>query len=276
MKFNHMKYLKITLLILLFSPFLHSCEKELDESFSDIAIIEGYLDTKSPFNITVSRQIPFEENVTYSSDDIDNLTIELSVNNNLHLLTPVGNGLYVDSTLFLSESDNFNISFTFNSKEVTAYTYMPTKPENYTQSATVMYIAKFDTTSGPPSGGFSPPDPIELNWTNEDNSYYLVLVENTEPDPEPIRDFGDNEPPGNIFKKTPTTASSEELRSLEFQYFGLHRIILYHVLPDYASLYDENSTSSQNITNPSSSIVNGYGIFTGLNSDTLYVNVLED
>jgi hypothetical protein len=48
------------------------------------------------------------------------------------------------------------------------------------------------------------------------------------------------------------------------------------VLPDYASLYSENSTSSQNLTNPSTSIVNGYGIFTGLNADTLYLNVLEN
>jgi hypothetical protein len=66
------------------------------------------------------------------------------------------------------------------------------------------------------------------------------------------------------------------LRPQEFQYFGKHRLILYHVLPDYASLYSENSTSSQNLTNPSTSIMNGYGIFTGLNSDTLYFTVNEN
>lgn len=52
-------------------------------------------------------------------------------------------------------------------------------------------------------------------------------------------------------------------------------IILYHVLPDYASLYEENTTSSKNLTNPSTSITNGYGIFTGLNSDTLYIDAEE-
>jgi hypothetical protein len=62
---------------------------------------------------------------------------------------------------------------------------------------------------------------------------------------------------------------------MDFQYYGTHRIILYHVLPDYATLYDSNSTSSQNLSNPSTSILNGYGIFTGLNSDTLFVEVTE-
>jgi hypothetical protein len=91
----------------------------------------------------------------------------------------------------------------------------------------------------------------------------------------PIRDFGDNAPPGNIFRKPPTTASGLEINSNEFQYYGKHRLILFHVLPDYASLYSDTQTSSQNLTNPSTSIVNGYGIFTGLNSDTLFINVIK-
>ena len=77
--------------------------------------------------------------------------------------------------------------------------------------------------------------------------------------------------PGNMFQKPPTTASGLEIRAMEFQYFGRHRLILFHVLPDYASLYSDSQTSSQNLTNPSTSIMNGYGIFTGLNSDTLYL-----
>jgi len=66
------------------------------------------------------------------------------------------------------------------------------------------------------------------------------------------------------------------INAMEFEYFGTHRIIIYHVLPDYADLYEQNSTSSQNLENPSTSISNGYGIFTGLNSDTLYLEVTEE
>ena len=163
---------------------------------------------------------------------------------------------------------------TFNSKDVSAYTYVPDKPSNFTQSATRIAIQRTDSSSGPPFGG-SMPDPIDLTWDNNDGSYYLLVIENIEETLDPIRDFGDAEPPGNIFRKQPTTSASEQIRPMELEYYGTHRLILYHVLPDYATLYDQNSNSSQNLANPSSSIVNGYGIFTGLNSDTLFLEVTE-
>jgi hypothetical protein len=134
-----------------------------------------------------------------------------------------------------------------------------------------------DSTSGPPAGGMGAmQEPVTLEWDNDDASYYIVIIENMEATLDPIRDFGDNAPPGNRFKKAPTTSAGLQLRPQEFQYFGKHRIILYHVLPDYASLYTANSMNSQNLTNPSTSISNGYGIFTGLNSDTLYLTVYEN
>lgn len=263
------------LLIVIVSSFVVSCTKETTSNFTDYPIIEAYLEPNSPFSVVITRQIPFDEEVLYAADDIDNLAIEVLYNNQVFTLTPLGGGQYVDSSLIVAEGDSYNLSFAFDSRAISAYTYVPSKPEGFTQSVTEIYIEAIDSSSGPPTGGFTQPDPIELNWENSDNSYYLIVVENTELTLDPIRDFGDADPPGNRFKKSPTNSSLEELRSLEFQYFGMHRIILYHVLPDYATLYDENSTSSQNITNPSTSIVNGYGIFTGLNADTLYVDVIE-
>jgi hypothetical protein len=129
------------------------------------------------------------------------------------------------------------------------------------------------STSEFPSGSFEMPVPVELKWKNDNASYYIVVIENMEPTPDPIRSFTDSTRPNFIFRERPTTASGLELRPQEFQYFGKHRIILFHVLPDYASLYDNRISSSQNLTNPSTSITNGYGIFTGLNADTLFLQV---
>lgn len=251
-----------------------SCEKSEVSEFTDTPIIEAYLEPGDYFTVKIKRQIPFAQNVQYSTDDINNLTLTVSYNGGTHLLTPLGDGVYIDSTIIVNEGENYSVSFQFNSKFVSAYTYIPSKPQNMTQSATEIAIAKVDSTTGPPVQG-SQPDPIQINWTNTDGSYYLILVENIESTLNPIRDFGDNTPPGNLFRKSPTNLGVEEIRAMEFQYYGTHRIILYHVLPDYATLYESNSTSSQNLLNPSTSIVNGYGIFTGLNSDTLYVEVTE-
>jgi hypothetical protein len=85
----------------------------------------------------------------------------------------------------------------------------------------------------------------------------------------------DTDRPEGRFRKAPTTSAGLQMRPQEFQYFGTHRLILYHVLPDYASLYDDKTASSQNLTNPSTSIINGSGIFTGLNADTLYLELEE-
>lgn len=271
---------KITLMQLLFAwqfaLLLSSCKKEENKQFTDSPIVESYLSPGSYVTATISRQIPFASDVEYSADDINNLALYISYNSTVRQLTSLGDGKYVDSGTVVLEGIDYTLSFVYNSKDVSAFTYVPTKPATVTQSATEMEITRIEASSGPPSGGIpTDPDPIEIQWNNSDASYYLITVENIESTLDPIRDFGDEAPPANIFRKSPTTSSASELRSRDFQYYGTHRIILYHVLPDYASLYEQSSTSSQNLTNPSSSITNGYGIFTGLNSDTVFVEIVE-
>lgn len=252
-----------------------ACKKESASEFTDTPVIESYLQPGDPLNVQISRQLPFSEGVTYSEDDPGALDVHVSLNNTDHVLGATGGGHYADSSLIVAEGEKYKLSFSYNKKTVSAYTYVPSKPQNYTQSVTEIGIERMSSTSGPPSSGFTMPDPVELSWTNTDGSYYIVVIENIETTLDPIRDFGTGTPPGNRFKKKPTAGSGIEIRANEFQYYGTHRLILYHVLPDYASLYDDNSTSSQNLTNPSTSIVNGYGIFTGLNSDTLMLEVKE-
>lgn len=266
---------KIIVLTLTCIIILPSCKKEDNKEFTDSPIIESYLEPGGYLTVAITRQIPFSSDVTYSSDDINNLSINVSYNNSSHVLTSLGNGKYIDSTIIISAGINYNLSFLYNSKKVTAYTYIPLKPTNFTQSVSEITITRQVVSSTPPTTMPTMPDPINFTWDNKDGSYYLMLVENMETTLDPIRDFGGKAPPGNRFRKSPSNTSSNELRAMEFQYYGTHRIILYHVLPDYATLYDQSSTSSQNLSNPSTSIINGYGIFTGLNSDTLFVEVKE-
>jgi len=269
-----MKSLKATIILFLFS-LLVSCRKEAQE-FTDSPIIESYISAGGAVSVHITRQIPFTTDVVYSDDDINSLSVELEINDKNYTLKAAGDGYYTDSTINISEGMYMDLSFTYNNKKVTAYSTIPLKPQNFIQSETTYTITRQDTSRASFGlGGFTMPDPLKLTWTNSDNSYYLLIVENMETTLDPIRSFGGNAPPGNRFRKTPSNMAESEVRAMEFQYYGKHRIILYHVLPDYAKLYEENSTSSQNLANPSTSIVNGYGIFTGLNSDTLFVDVKE-
>jgi len=265
---------RIILILSSFTVMLASCEKNY-QPFTDTPIIESYLSPGAHPVIKIYRQIPFESDVTYSSDNIDSLAVTLKYNDKTTLLKPVGDSCYSDTSLSIEENTKYTLSFEFNSRNVSAYTSVPAKPVDYTQSVTGISLQKMDSTFTP-GGSFEMPDPVKLTWKNDDTSYYIVVVENMETTLDPVRDFGTTTAPPNMFRERPTTASGLELRPMEFRYFGKHRIILFHVQPDYASLYDNNNTSSsQNLTNPSTSITNGYGIFTGLNSDTLYLEVTK-
>ncbi len=254
---------------------VNSCEESENKQFTDSPIVESYLLPGDFLNVKVSRQIPFSDDPDYSADDIDNLAISVVFRDTTYQLISYGEGIYGDSSLIVSEGDDFTLTFEFNSKTVKAYTYIPSKPVNYTQSVTSISIDRMDSTSGPPSG--EQPDPVQFSWENADATYYLMVIENMETTLDPIADFGDDdERPDRMFRKSPTNSYYVEINPMDFQYFGKHRVILFHVLPDYSALYEDNSNSSLNLTNPSTSVTNGYGIFTGLNSDTLYVNVIEN
>ena len=98
------------------------CEKSAVSEFTDTPILEAYLEPGDYLTVKVSRQIPFSEGVQFSTDDINNLMLTVSFIGGTHILTPLGNGLYIDSTIVVSEGENYSVSFEFNSKLVVAFT----------------------------------------------------------------------------------------------------------------------------------------------------------
>ena len=256
---------------------ISSCNKENEKlAFNDIPVVESYLIKNNPVSITISRKTPYDDNVALSDDSLDQLQIKILYNNQTRIIPSVGNGVYKDPTLLPQEGITYQLEFEFNNQLVTSSTDLPTKPVNYTQSVTVLKVPSMDFSGGFPSGGPpTMPDPVKLGWTNNDEGYYMVVIENIEKSPTAITDFGDKLPPGRFFRNEPTQSNQYEIPSLNFQYYGRHRLILYHLNADYTELYKDNGNSSQNLTNPATNVKNGLGIFTGLNADTLMLNVVK-
>ena len=71
----------------------------------------------------------------------------------------------------------------------------------------------------------------------------------------------------------PVQDSGLQIGFQSFTYLGRHRIVLVRTTADYAALFRESSNSSQSLVNPSITILNAYGIFTGLSTDTTYLRV---
>jgi hypothetical protein len=259
--------MKALISLIFISPvlFFASCKKETTPPFIDAPIIQGYLLAGTPVSINISRQTPLSSDAQYSSDNINALSVLITTNNTTYTLTPLGNGQYVDSSLIVTTSATYNLSFTFNGKIVTASTSIPSKPTHFGESESTIAIS--DTFSSPNSH----PSPVRVGWSNPDASYYTVVVQNVQPNAVEI-DTSTNAPSFS-FSPPPTNSDSTLINSMQFKYYGKTLLILYHVNADYASLYINRNSSSQNLTNPTTDITNGYGIFTGLNSDTLKLQV---
>lgn len=251
-----------------------SCEKTATTPpYNDLPVIEGYLYANNNVEVRISRQVASSANVVYSDDHIDSLDISLSDEDSTFYLEASGNGTYKNSRVIIRGGVTYTIRFEYNGKIVSAVTTIPSTPENYTQSQTAISIQKIDSNTTFTPGSFQINDPVELSWSNPDNSYYMLYAKNTETNLELIRDTTQTRFRTASFRNEPSKMSSSEIRDQQFQYFGKYMLILFHLNPDYAALYNDNSNSSQNLSNPTSNITNGLGIFTGISADTLYLQV---
>ncbi len=251
---------------------LCSCEQNnLSPTFQDLPVVEGYLKEGESISFKISRQVATDVSANYSPDNLSALNPELTEDDTAIRLTAKGGGVYEASQL-VQAGKAYKLSFRYNQKLVTANTTIPTKPENYKQS--VASIKAF--TFGGGAGGGIPdfPDPVKLTWDNPNNSYYVVVIENTEATPEAIN-TGNSSPPARIFRNQPTQGNSYEIRVMQFNYYGKHNLKLYHINPDYAVLYSSGGSTSQNLFSPATNINNGVGIFTGMAGKVLELSVTK-
>ena len=119
--------------------------------------------------------------------------------------------------------------------------------------------------------GMGMPDPVQINWSNDDGSFYFIYVKNVESVKIPIDTKNPNGK--DFFREQPTNSNHYELNPRSFKYYGEHRVILYRIEPEYVLYFQENSNSSLSISEIKANVVNGLGIFTAINSVSAYLYV---
>lgn len=267
-----MKIQSITYSLVLIVCFFIGCTKTDDLStLAPRAVVEGYLGAGDSVDILIKKEIPFGSDTITVAEPLSNLTVTLETEGKTIALQARDSGHYTSSTRILAEK-TYILKFNYDGKAITATTTIPTKPKDFKISVSDLAIAQI--TLG---GGVRPtfPDPVKLTWTNTDNSFYLSAFTNLETSPESIFggtiNFGGrNRPP--VFNR-PTQLNGAEIEPPRLQYYGTFDILLMHVQPEYAALYEETGNSSLNLTSPPTNITNGLGIFTGFASDTLKLYV---
>lgn len=276
-------YLSIFCLLLLVAA---GCTSATNDVLSpDVKpVVQAYLVPGKAISVSVTKQIPFADDTTGQGQPIDGLTLTISTNAKTYLLKPLGNGTYQGGVeLAVKTGQTYQIDFDYSGHHVSGSTVIPTRPVSFSTDQTEVYRTAIVAGTGP--GGFGGPGgqnqaaaPIRLTWSNPIGDYYFVVVDNIEASPVPIINLGTNATGAGAnanrrFRSQPVQSDFTTIQPQSFQYFGKHRVVLFHLNPDYAALYKQNSTSTQNISTPPTTLTNGLGLFTGLNTDTLYVTV---
>ena len=255
----------------------------------DKPVVEAYLAPGHTVSMKVSTEIPYTTGDTAYAEPIVGLKIVITGDDGLSFsLIDNGDGTYSSKEKLGKAGVTYSMSFLHNSRTVSAKTTLPPAPKSFSMDVSqISRIARdfsvgFQPGQGGGGGGFQQEQNSNLNltWDNPDNVYHFVAAQlidlNATPIViQPVNNGNFPARPARRFNNSPVQSTSSSLRGQSFEYFGQYAIILYRLNPDYAALYQNTSTTSQNIATPLSTIANGLGIFTGVNADTLVLKVVK-
>jgi len=259
-------------LCVVISCWMISCRKSGNDTFTDLPVVEAYLSPGTRISVKISQKTAYDNNAQVTVRDLDSLDVRVGFGGTEYRLTPAGDGVYKDTAGLIPviADSNYTFRLVYNGTVVTSTTVIPSRPSSVTQSVTYIKMSQFDPEN---PGGTSSPTPVTITFANADASYYLATVECVDTTPVPV--FKDSIPANDMLSSQPVTGTEIEIHPMNIRYFGKNRIILYHINPEYSTFFMRQSSTSQNYQEPPTNIVNGLGIFTGINADTLYLQVIQ-
>ena len=251
---------------------LAGCRKNESDNFIDLPVVEAYLSPGHPITVRVSQKVPYDENTTAPSRDLDALGVTIGYAGQEYPLAVMGNGIYRDTAgrIPVMTDSTYTLRLTYNNTRVSSSTCIPSKPKSVSQSVTSITLSQIDPDDPPAPGQFTP---VTISFANADESNYLATIECIDTTLVPV--YKDSIPDIDMFSSHPVTGTEIEIRPQSIRYFGLNRIILYHINPEYRVFFLRQQNTSQSYQDPPTNVANGLGIFTGVNADTLYLNVIQ-
>ena len=273
-----MKFLRIILVSSLSAMAFAACEKE-EVLFEETktAIVEGYLHGgKTIDSLRVTQSFSYAQTDT-NIIALETLDIRIVTDTSEFFLESSGDGYYFNTQHILNFGERYAIEFLWQDEVISAETYIPLQRE---AMLSVTEIELDQIELGTFGGGGLTADPVEITWNNEEGDYYYIHIENLEENPEYVNENiaqfqEENGEVGRFnFNSEPNITDFYGIDPRrELTQFGTHQIIVFRVNPEYAALYESSGNSTQSLEEPPSNIENGLGIFTGVSSDTLYLEV---
>lgn len=237
-------------------------------------VIEAFLMPQlDTLTVTVKYMIPYSG----TSDD----TLQLPVSHvPLYLIfgtdsfrlaeDPLNPGYYhlLTDGLGLNPGDSIALAGSCEGTPFHSITRIPQNIESLTISKSSIYYTVGDPRSMMQS------ENILISWSNPQADFYYVVVENMESDPEPLNEMVAEMPVMSF--AAPSQADQFQVSMRNIRYFGDHRVIVFHVNPEFADLFDHADLTSNAITSPPGNIEHAMGVFTALTMDTVYFSVYKN
>lgn len=257
---------------------MESCEQEsLEQIETKTTIIEGYLydGQQNKLKVTQSYSYGQQEDEIITIDD---LNIIIRDADNQYSLSSIGNGYYQNLEFNAKSGNTYFLEFERDGKIISSETYIPErKPSNI--STTEIELTKVVSGSFPGGIGGSTADPIEINWDNSEGDYYYVVINNLESEPEYVNENLAQLEANGLSRIVVTEPEIMDFYAIntrrDLPFFGTYQIIIFRVNPEYAALYESTGNTTLSLEQPPTNIVNGLGIFTGVSSDTLYLEAIK-
>ncbi len=228
----------------------------------DQAVVEAFLHAGRAALVSINQQCVYEREDTTFVQPVGGLDVILSdLTDGSHELLREDSVGYYGSDRIIAEGHSYRIDFEYAGKSVWATTTVPERPVNFRANAeSLLHTERFsdDTIRY-----------VTYTWDNPAETFHLQHIRHMESWTTPIYNYYG--PRTKTY--TPSVDTTFQVNSREFDYYGRHYVVLFRVNQEYVDLYYSNSSNSQNMTNPPTNVNNGYGIFTGINSDTLILKL---
>lgn len=266
---THLRYICLALIA---GPLMiaSACKKNsTDTNAVNKPVVEAYLVAGQPLSVKVYQQKDLTDTATYGAA-VTGLSINISNGTQTVKLTEGANGTYTYSdATFVTANKTYSMQFTYNNTSVTASTVMPDKPVGFKLTDSV----------------FHEPNTLDqayndkvletITWTNPDSLQHMLLFKNTDSNPFEIIAVRNNR--NASFEINTERASAYSITQTTFKYYGFYKVILLRVNDEYINVLTSNTRgTSQNLVNTPTNIVNGLGIFTAMQADTLNLRVTTE
>jgi hypothetical protein len=248
---------------------LASCTKESINSSANLPVVEAYLMPGNAILVKLYQQKSLSDTAKYGAA-ITGLKVYVSDGDKKIQLTesPAGTYTYSDQS-FLEAGKTYTMQFNYLTYTVSAKTIMPAKPLNFATQYGTIHVS----SSSSPNGVIDTLD--RLTWQNPDSLNHVLVFKNSDGRAFPLNNFGGNRPVD--FELNTSQSSVYYITPNIFPYYGHYQVILLRVNQEYIDLLKSNTSNStsQNLATIPSNIVNGYGIFTAMQADTVALNVFN-